>query len=81
MSSPAPLQPGRFYHIYNRGVNGENLFREDRNYRFFLDKYAYHVAPVVRTFAYALRDCFDFKRCSREHDVTSAERSTPTCFF
>lgn len=54
MSSPAPLQPGRFYHVYNRGVNGEDLFREERNYRYFLEKYARHVPSVAKTFAYAL---------------------------
>ena len=40
------------YHIYNRGNNGENLFREERNYRYFLQLYAKHVTPVVDTFAY-----------------------------
>ena len=30
------LQPGRFYHIYNRGNNRENVFIEERNYRYFL---------------------------------------------
>ena len=54
MSSPSPLQPGRFYHVYNRGVNGELLFWEKRNYRYFLDKYAHHVTPVAKTFAYGL---------------------------
>lgn len=54
MSSPSPLQPGRFYHVYNRGVNGGDLFREKRNYRYFLEKYAHHVPSVVKTFAYAL---------------------------
>ena len=54
MSSPTPLQPGRFYHVFNRGVNGEDLFWEERNYRYFLEKYAHHVSPVAKTFAYAL---------------------------
>jgi hypothetical protein len=26
------LQPDTVYHIYNRGVNSENLFKEERNY-------------------------------------------------
>lgn len=54
MSSSSPLQPGRSYHVYNRGVNGEDLFREERNYRYFLEKYAQHVPSVAKTFAYAL---------------------------
>ena len=29
MKPTAPLQPGRYYHIYDRGNNREDLFRED----------------------------------------------------
>ena len=36
MSRPEPLQLDQYYHIYNRGINGEPLFREERNYRYFL---------------------------------------------
>ncbi len=54
MANPIPLQPGRFYHIYNRGNNGENLFLEERNYRYFLQLYIQHVHPVVDTYAYCL---------------------------
>lgn len=54
MSSQVPLQPGQFYHIYNRGINGVNIFLETRNYRYFPEKYAHHVAPVAKTYAYCL---------------------------
>ncbi len=30
-STVATLQPGTYYHIYNRGNNRENLFLENRN--------------------------------------------------
>ncbi len=43
MKTGAPLQPGCYYHIYNRGNNREDLFREERNYRYFLQLYAHHV--------------------------------------
>lgn len=49
-----PLEPERYYHIYNRGVNGQNIFFEERNYEFFLRKYAQYVYPFVETFAYCL---------------------------
>lgn len=49
-----PLQYGTYYHIYNRGNNGENLFREEANYRYFLTLYAKHIVPVACTYAYAL---------------------------
>jgi len=50
----SPLQAGHYYHIYNRGNNRENLFLEERNYRYFLQLYAKYVHPVVDTFAYCL---------------------------
>jgi REP element-mobilizing transposase RayT len=49
-----PLEPDYYYHIYNRGNNGENLFVEDMNYRFFLEKYAKYCYPVFDTFCYCL---------------------------
>ncbi len=54
MSFTTPLYPGEVYHIYNRGINRENIFNEDRNYHYFLDLYSRHIAPVADTFAYSL---------------------------
>jgi len=44
------LQPGRFYHIYNR----DNVFIEERNYRYFLDLYARYLHPIAYTYAFCL---------------------------
>ena len=49
-----PLLPGTFYHIYNRGINGQNIFFEDRNYAFFLKKMAQYLCPVLEVYAYTL---------------------------
>ena len=54
MTSPSPLVPGVFYHIYNRGTNRENIFVEERNYGYFLQLYAKHIEPVAKTYAYSL---------------------------
>ena len=54
MSKPVSLQHGRYYHIYNRGNNRENLFLEERNYHHFLKLYTRYVAPVADTYAYCL---------------------------
>ena len=54
MQTVIPLEPGGFYHIYNRGVNRENIFREERNFAYFLTLYARHITPIVETFAYCL---------------------------
>ncbi len=48
------MQPGRYYHVLNRGNNRENIFLEERNYTYFLQLYAKYVAPVADTFAYCL---------------------------
>jgi hypothetical protein len=49
-----PLQPNSFYHIYNKGINGEVLFKEKRNYSYFLNKYNQYVSPIADTYAYCL---------------------------
>jgi REP element-mobilizing transposase RayT len=55
MSKPRiPLKAGRMYHVWTHANGDENLFRTDENYRYLLKKYAYHVLPVVETFAYCL---------------------------
>ena len=48
------LQPDSFYHIYNRGINGEDIFKEQRNYSYFLQRYAHHIEPFAETYAYCL---------------------------
>ena len=49
-----PLEPGRMYHIWTHANGDENLFREDENYTYFLEKYIWHIEPVAETFAYCL---------------------------
>jgi putative transposase len=49
-----PLIEGAYFHIYNRGVNGENLFKEERNYYYFLQQYIQYCSDVFETFSYAL---------------------------
>lgn len=48
------LLPNQVYHVYNHANGEDQLFREPDNYRFFLDKYAYHIHPIAETFAYCL---------------------------
>ena len=54
MTSPTALLYDAYYHIYNRGVNRENVFVEDRNYFHFMNLYAKYIEPVAETFAYCL---------------------------
>jgi len=54
MTSPSPLHYNTYYHIYNRGVNGEDIFVEERNYDLFLKLFEKHLIPVVDLFGYCL---------------------------
>jgi putative transposase len=54
MTSPSPLLYNAYYHIYNRGINRENVFIEERNYAHFLTLYAKYIEPVADTYAYCL---------------------------
>jgi putative transposase len=49
-----PLEHGNYYHIYNRGINGCQLFKEKANYEHFLKLYAYFINPVAETYAWVL---------------------------
>lgn len=48
------LRPGGYYHIYNRGNNRENLFKEPANYAYFLTLWEKYTAPVAQTLCYSL---------------------------
>jgi len=42
------------YHIYNRANGTENLFREEQNYAFFLEKFFMYIHPVAQIYAWCL---------------------------
>ncbi|MEA1986861.1 MAG: hypothetical protein U9N76_05175 [Candidatus Marinimicrobia bacterium] len=48
------LEPKKFYHIYNRGNNGDYIFFKEKNYLFFLEKYGYYLYDYLDTYAYSL---------------------------
>ena len=74
MSTEIALVHGQYYHIYNRGNNGEHLFREVRNYPYFLQLYAEYIEPVAETYAYCLLGNH-FHFLVRIKDWQSSERS------
>jgi putative transposase len=79
MSSPSPLLYNTYYHIYNRGVNGENIFVEERNYDLFLKLYKKHLSPVTDLFAYCLlRNHFHVSvRVKSEEEVIKTLKVSP----
>jgi REP element-mobilizing transposase RayT len=54
MSRPNALHYGGYYHIFNRGNNRETIFREQRNYSYFIKLYEKYIPLVADTFAYCL---------------------------
>ncbi|MBK7097422.1 MAG: transposase [Sphingobacteriales bacterium] len=43
-----------YYHIFNHANGDDNLFREEKNYSFFLNKYHQHIDPIADTIAWCL---------------------------
>jgi putative transposase len=85
MTSPPHLTPGVFYHIYDRGVNRENIFIEERNYHYFLNLYIKHIEPVADTFVYCLlKNHFHLllrtKEQKNEIDATAGSRMVSVAF-
>jgi len=54
MEEKVLLEFGNYYHIYNRGNNGINVFLEDENYYHFLRLYAKYIEPIAETYAWCL---------------------------
>lgn len=48
------FEPGHIYHIFNRGNNKENIFREEQNYYHFLNLMKKYLLPISDIYAYCL---------------------------
>ncbi len=51
---PIPLEKGNYYHIYNRGNNGIDVFFDNESYYHFLRLYDKYILPIADTFAWCL---------------------------
>ncbi|MBN1416633.1 MAG: hypothetical protein JW973_16135 [Bacteroidales bacterium] len=54
MNTIQSLEFDAFFHIYNRDINGETLFKEDSNYEYFLRLYNEYINPIGDTYAWCL---------------------------
>ena len=50
------LEKDNFYHIYNRGINGANIFLKNENKRFFLNQFDKYLTEKISVYAYCLMD-------------------------
>ena len=48
------MESGKFYHIYNRGNNRETIFKEVKNYYFFLQNFQNYLQNYIDIFSYCL---------------------------
>jgi len=49
-----PFDADCVYHVYNHGNAEDIIFREDKNYFFFLKRYRKYIAAIADTYAYCL---------------------------
>src|SRR5690554_358211 len=49
-----PLTSEQYYHIYNCGNNGEDIFIEEQNYPYFLELLKKYIVPVAHILSYCL---------------------------
>jgi putative transposase len=71
------FEEGHFYHIYNRTIDKQPMFRSDDNFEFFLKKYDEYLSPVADTFAYCLLgNHFHFLIRVKESLTTSPDLTT-----
>lgn len=49
-----PILGGRYYHIFNRGNNGQQVFFSEENYKYFLQQFYQFLYPCVDLLAYSL---------------------------
>ncbi|MEC3874492.1 hypothetical protein [Chryseobacterium salviniae] len=54
MMNKTLLESGKYYHIYNRGNNGQNIFFDPGNYTFFLNRFHQYMSPFCDTIAWVL---------------------------
>lgn len=66
------MEAGEYCHIFNRGVNREEVFKEERNYAFFLRRYQYYLKDHLDTLAYCLMPNH-FHLLIRIKEINSAE--------
>ena len=83
MQQITPLENGKYYHIYNRGINSDILFKDNDNYNYFLKLYDTHIDPIAETFAWCLmKNHFHFLiRIKEVEEIKTAIKIQPSQSF
>jgi REP element-mobilizing transposase RayT len=65
-----PLDFGKSYHIYNKGINGQDIFLHSEHYEQFLRLYEKYIDEIADTFAWCLmKNHFHFLVKIKEKDL------------
>ena len=83
MQTIQPLEHGKYYHIYNRGINSDILFKENCNYEHFLKLYDIHIEPIAETYAWCLmKNHFHFLiRIKNLEEINEEKKIQPSQSF
>ena len=67
----ASIEYGKYFHIYNRGNNYENIFLSTEHYEHFLKLYEIYIEPIAETFAWCLmkNHFHTLVRIKEEHEI------------
>jgi putative transposase len=70
------LSFGKYYHIYNCGINDCKIFERSENFEYFLTLYDHYISPIADTFAWALMpNHFHFLLRIKERDEITTHLS------
>lgn len=50
------FEEGKFYHIYNRAIDRQPMFKSIENYSYFLKRFDFYLSEIVQVYAYCLLD-------------------------
>ena len=77
------FEPGVVYHVFNRGNNKEDIFKEEKNYAYFLSLVRKYLLPVADIYAYCLlKNHFHFVVHIKQSDLLPEKlREKPALAF
>ena len=54
MKNTTPIEYDKYYHIYNRGINSQKVFKDKQDYKHIFDLMLTYMYPIAEIYAYAI---------------------------